>query len=169
MITAIQIDQREGNVMTGVRALADQAFSRAAGAPLIEANRVRLLKNATENYPAWLDAIRAAKHHIHFESYIIHEDDAGRKFAEAFLAKAREGVRVRLIYDWMGGFGKTSRSFWNHLRAGGVEVRCYNPPRLDAPLGWLSRDHRKTLTVDGRVGFISGLCIGKMWVGVPEK
>jgi cardiolipin synthase A/B len=128
-----------------------------------------LLKDASENYPAWLDAIGAAKHHIYFESYIIHEDDEGRRFADSFIAKAREGVRVRLIYDWMGGFGKTSRSFWNHLRAGGVEVRCYNPPRLDAPLGWLSRDHRKTLTVDGRVGFICGLCVGSMWVGVPEK
>ena len=90
-------------------------------------------------------------------------------FAEALAAKAREGVRVRLIYDWLGGFGKTSRRFWNHLRAAGVEVRCYNPPRLDSPFGWLSRDHRKTLTVDGKIGFVTGLCVGRMWVGVPEK
>ena len=78
-------------------------------------------------------------------------------------------MRVRLIYDWMGGFGKSSRRFWNHLRAGGVDVRCYNPPRLDSPFGWLSRDHRKMLAVDGRVGFITGLCVGRMWAGVPEK
>jgi cardiolipin synthase A/B len=155
--------------MTGVRALADQAFSRAAGAPLVEGNRVRLLKDAKENYPAWLDAIGAARRYIHFESYIIHEDEAGGMFADALIAKAQEGVRVRLVYDWMGGFGKTSRRFWNHLRAGGVEVRCYNPPRLDSPLGWLSRDHRKMLTVDGQVGFVTGLCVGRMWVGVPEK
>ena len=51
---------------------------------------------------------------------------------DALLAKARGVVRVRVIYDWMGGFGKTSRRFWNRLRAGGVEVRCYNPPRLEA-------------------------------------
>jgi cardiolipin synthase A/B len=164
-----KLDQRERNVMTGVRALADQAFSRAAGAPLIEGNTVRLLKNASENYPAWLDAIAAAKRYIHFESYIIHEDETGEMFADALIAKAREGVSVRLVYDWMGGFGKTSRRFWNRLRAGGVEVRCYNPPRLDSPLGWLSRDHRKTLTVDGQVGFVTGLCVGRMWVGVPEK
>jgi cardiolipin synthase len=85
------------------------------------------------------------------------------------IAKAREGVRVRLIYDWMGGFGKTSRRFWNHLRADGVEVRCYNPPRFDSQLGWLSRDHRKMLAVDGRTAFITGLCIGRMWVGDPQK
>ena len=113
-----------------VRVLADQAFSRAAGAPLIEGNSLRLLINATENYPAWLAATAAARHHIHFESYIIHEDSAGQQFADALIAKAEQGVRVRLIYDWMGALGKTSRRFWKQLRAGGVEVRCYNPPPL---------------------------------------
>ncbi len=151
------------------QAFADRAFSRAAGAPLVGGNSVRLLKNAWENYPAWLAAIAAAKRHIHFESYIIHEDNTGRAFADALIAKAREGVRVRLIYDWLGGFGRTSRRFWNRLRAGGVDVRCYNPPHLDSPLGWLSRDHRKMLAVDGQVGFVTGLCIGRMWEGIPEK
>ena len=155
--------------MMSVRDLANQAFSRAAGAPLISGNSVRLLIDAKENYPAWLDAIKAAERYIHFESYIIHEDEVGWKFADALTTKARDGVRVSLIYDWMGGFGKTSRSFWNHLRAGGVEVRCYNPPQLDSPFGWVSRDHRKTLTVDGRIGFVTGLCVGRQWVGVPEK
>ena len=169
MRAAIQHNSREDGTMTEVRALAGQAFSRAAGAPLVEGNHVRLLKDARENYPAWLDAIGAAKRHIHFESYTIHEDNKGREFADALIAKAREGVRVRLIYDWMGGFGKTSRRFWNRLRAGGVEVRCYNPPRLDSPLGWLSRDHRKMLAIDGQIGFITGLCVGRMWEGVPEK
>ena len=164
-----QSTQRDRLTRPSVRELADQAFSRAAGAPLIEGNRVVLLKDAQENYPAWLNAIHSAKHYIHFESYIIHEDDSGWMFADALTAKAREGVRVRLLYDWMGGLGKTSRSFWNHLRAAGVEVRCYNTPRFDSPLGWLSRDHRKTLTIDGQVGFVTGLCVGRMWVGVPEK
>ena len=66
-----------------VRAFADKAFSRAAGAPLVGGNRVRLLTDAGENYPAWLDAIGAAKRTIHFESYIIHEDAVGRRFADA--------------------------------------------------------------------------------------
>src|SRR6185312_7088085 len=101
----LSIARREQLPVQSVRALADQAFSRAAGAPLIEGNRVRLLKDARENYPAWLDAIRTAAHHIHFESYIIHEDETGREFADALIARAREGVRVRLIYDWMGGLG----------------------------------------------------------------
>ncbi|HEU4508421.1 MAG TPA: phospholipase D-like domain-containing protein [Pyrinomonadaceae bacterium] len=161
--------QRERNAIVPVRTLANQAFSRAAGAPLIAGNDVRLLKDAKENYPAWLDAIAAAERYIHFESYIIHEDDQGWLFAEALIRKAREGVKVRLIYDWLGGLGKASRSFWKTLRAGGVDVRCYNPPRFDSPLGWVSRDHRKTLTVDGRIGFVTGLCVGRMWVGDPKK
>lgn len=152
-----------------VRALADQQFSRAAGAPVIEGNLVRLLIDARENYPAWLAAIAAAQRHIHFESYIIHEDSAGHMFTDALIAKAQEGVRVRLIYDWLGGFGKASRAFWNRLRAGGVEVRCYNPPRFRSPFGWLSRDHRKMLAVDGEVGFVTGLCVGRMWVGEPKE
>lgn len=169
MSAADHISKREREALSPVRALANQAFSRAAGAPLIPGNRIRLLKDAGENYPAWLEAIRAAKRHILFESYIIHEDDAGRMFADALLARAAEGVRVRLIYDWLGNVGQASRAFWNRLRAGGVEVRCYNPARWDSPFGWLSRDHRKTLSVDGEVGFVSGLCVGQMWVGEPEK
>ena len=132
-------------------------------------NYVRLLKDAAENYPAWLDAISGAKQQIHFECYIIHEDEIGQQFADVLIAKAREGVHVRVIYDWLGGLGNASRTFWGRLREGGVDVRCYNPPRLDSPFGWLSRDHRKVLAIDGRIGFITGLCVGKMWVGYAEK
>ena len=155
--------------MPAVRQLANQAFSRASGAPLRDGNRVTLLKDAAQNYPRWLEAIRAARRTVHFEMYIVHEDDQGRMFADALLQKAREGVQVCLLYDWMGGFGKTSRGFWNRLRAGRVDVRCYNPPRFDQPLGWISRDHRKTIVVDSTVAFVTGLCVGHMWVGDPAR
>jgi cardiolipin synthase A/B len=151
------------------RQLADQAFSRASGAPLRHHNSLRVLKDATENYPAWLEAIRSARRTVHFEMYIIHEDAQGRLFADALIEKAGQGVQVRLLYDWMGGFGKTSRAFWNRLRAGGVDVRCYNPPRFDSPLGWLSRDHRKLIVVDRTVAFVTGLCVGQAWVGDPAR
>ena len=151
------------------RTLADQAFSRASGTPLVPGNRVRILKDAAENYPAWLEAIAAARRTVHFESYIIHEDEAGHRFAEALATKAREGVRVRLLYDWLGALGHASWRFWRRLRRAGVEVRCFNPPRLDSPFGWLSRDHRKMIAVDGRLGFVTGLCVGQRWVGDPAK
>jgi cardiolipin synthase A/B len=148
-----------------LRLLADQAFSRAAGAPLIEGNAVQLLRDARENYPAWLDAIRTAKRWIHFESYIIHEDDCGREFAAALIDAARRGVTVRVIYDWLGSVTTTTWIFWHRLRKAGIHVRNFNQPRIDSPFGWLSRDHRKMLAVDGRVGFVTGLCVGNMWWG----
>ena len=152
-----------------IRRLGDQVFSRTAGAPLVRGNAVRLLRDAAENYPAWLDAIRAARRSVHFENYIVHDDDVGQRFAAAFLEKAREGVPVRVVYDWFGSLGKASAGFWRRLREGGVDVRCYNPPRLDQPLGWIGRDHRKCLVVDGQVAFVTGLCVGRMWEGAPER
>jgi cardiolipin synthase len=134
----------------------------------VAGNSVRILKDAGENYPAWFDAIRSARRKIYFESYIIHEDEQGSMLADALAAKVREGVRVRLVYDWMGGLWASSRKFWKRMRDAGIEVRCFNPPRLDSPFGWLSRDHRKMIAVDGEVGFITGLCVGQMWVGYPE-
>jgi cardiolipin synthase A/B len=154
---------------TRTRLLAERAIVRTAGAPLIPGNSVRLLKDACENYPAWLAAIHAAEHTIHFESYILHQDKQGYAFADALIAKARAGVKVRLIYDWVGALNATANSFWRELRAAGIQVRCFNPPQFDSPFGWLSRDHRKMITVDGRVGFVTGLCVGQMWVGDAQR
>jgi len=82
-----------------MRRLGDQLFSRTAGAPLVRGNAVRLLRDAAENYPAWLAAIREARRSVHFENYILHDDDVGQRFASAFVEKAREGVpgRLRLV------------------------------------------------------------------------
>jgi cardiolipin synthase len=151
------------------RILAAQAFSRAGGAPLVHGNSIRLLKDARENYPAWLEAIRSAEKNVHFENYIIRDDNIGQQFADALIAKAKEGPRVRVLYDWMGAVTETSGSFWRRLSDGGVEVRCFNPPRFNSPLGWVSRLHRKSLSVDNRVAFVSGLCVGQMWEGYPER
>jgi cardiolipin synthase A/B len=154
--------------LSPMRPLAEQAFSRTAGAPLVPGNCIRLLKDARENYPAWLEAMRSATQTIHFESYIIYDDDVGREFADVLIAKAREGVRVRLLYDWLGSV-RTSSRFWRRLTEAGVEVRCFNPPSIDSPLGWLSRNHRKSISVDHRVAFVSGLCVGRMWIGDSKR
>jgi cardiolipin synthase len=148
-----------------LRLVADQAFSRAAGAPLVDGNTVQLLRDAKQNYPAWLDAINRAERWIHFESYIVHEDDCGREFAAALTAAARRGVRVRVVYDWLGALTTTTWMFWQRLRNAGIEVRAFNQPRIDSPLGWMTRDHRKMIGVDGTVGFVTGLCVGNMWCG----
>lgn len=155
--------------VAAVRVLAAQALSRAAGAPLVHGNSIRILKDAGENYPAWLEAIHSARQSIYFENYIMREDRIGHQFADALIAKASRGIRVRLLYDWLGGLTETSGSFWQRLREGGVEVRCFNPLRFDSPLAWLSRLHRKSLCVDDQVAFVSGLCVGQMWVGYSDR
>jgi cardiolipin synthase len=149
--------------------LLDRAFTRAAGAPLVAGNAVRLLKDAAENYPVWLEAIRQAQHKIYFENYFIVEDRTGAQFAEALIARARGGVRVRLIYDWVGALRKASGKFWRQLTDAGVEVRCFNRLRFASPLDVLHRDHRKMLAVDSRIGFVTGLCVGDMWAGDTAK
>ena len=150
------------------RLVADQIFSRVSGANKVGGNALRILRDAAENYPAWLAAIAAATHHIHFENYIIRDDTVGREFADALSAKARSGIPVRVLYDWMGCL-TTNPFLWRRLRQAGVEVRCFNRPRLDSPFDWLSRNHRKTLTVDHDIAYVSGLCIADVWRGDPAR
>lgn len=145
----------------------DRAFGRAAGSAPTTDNAVRLLLDSGENYPTWLAAIRAAQHYVLFESYIIADDATGRAFAEALAERARAGVRVCVVYDWLGSLG--SGDLWQLLRAAGAEVVAFNPPSFDSPLAWLTRDHRKAIVVDGHVGFVGGLGISAEWEGNAAK
>jgi cardiolipin synthase len=154
-------------VRRSMQAMADQALSRTSGAPLIAGNAVRILKDADGNFPAWLAAIQNAKRLVYLENYIFEEDEVGLEFARALSERARAGVRVRVIRDWMGSRSGASRAFWRRMQAAGVELRCFNPPRLDSPFGWLSRDHRKMIAVDSEVAFVTGLCISRRWKGDP--
>jgi phosphatidylserine/phosphatidylglycerophosphate/cardiolipin synthase-like enzyme len=143
----------------------ESLFFRSAGAPLVGGNAVRLLVDGAQNYPRWLDAIEAARDTIHLEMYIVHNDQMGRRFRDALVARAKAGVAVRVLYDWFGALRPTSFRFWKPLSDAGGEVRIVNPPRPHTLLNLGSRDHRKLLTVDGRVAYVSGLCIGDDWVG----
>jgi cardiolipin synthase len=141
----------------------DRAFLRTTGAQLVEGNSVEILRDARENYPAWLAAIEQARDKIYFESYIIADDRIGKTFADALAERARAGVRVRVVHDWLGTRG--ADALWKELAAAGAEVHVFNPFDWTSPLGWLSRDHRKTIAIDGRVGFVSGLCVSSKWEG----
>lgn len=152
-----------------LRRLAEQVFTRAAGAPLVAGNAVRILRDARENYPAWLTAIAGARRSVLFENYIMANDATGREFVAALVERAQAGVAVRLIYDWMGALGVGTRSLLQPLVDAGGVVRCFNTPHIDSPFGWLTRDHRKMLTVDGTVGYVSGLCVSSKWRGDPGR
>jgi cardiolipin synthase A/B len=164
---ATQATRATGIGPAGLADLAERAFARAAGSPSTEGNAVRLLCDARENFPAWLDALAAARRYILFESYIVENDRIGRDFAALLAEKARAGVRVHVIVDWLGCW--RALSLWRSVRDAGADVRVFNPPRISSPLGWLSRDHRKTIVVDGEVGFVSGLCVSERWLGNPKR
>ena len=151
------------------RHFAEQALSRAAGAPLLPGNRIELLIDAAAHFEAWLGAIRGAKHRVLLENYIIRDDDVGRAFRDALTERAKDGVAVAVVCDWIGCLGQSRASFWAPLRAAGGQVRVFNPPQLGQPFGWISRDHRKLLVVDGEIGFLSGVCISQKWLGDAAK
>jgi cardiolipin synthase len=164
-----QLANREGILLPGLDdPRLERAFARIADSDLRYGNAVALLRDSRENYPAWLDAIRSAKRVVHFENFIIADDDTGHLFAEAFMERARAGVCVRVLYDWLGSTFRALPPYWNRLREAGVDVRVFNPPRLADPF-FIRRDHRKVITVDGRVAFVSGLCISDNWVGKGDS
>jgi cardiolipin synthase len=149
--------------------LASSSFCRVADARQFAGNAIRLLCDGPQNYAAWLSAIAEAERTVHLENYLVQEDATGQAFADALIKAARRGVKCRVLYDWLGCRSKTSRRFWRTLREGGVEVRCYNPPQADNLLRWVSRNHRKVLTIDSQTGYTGGLCIGQNWAGHPAQ
>ncbi|WP_386065273.1 phosphatidylserine/phosphatidylglycerophosphate/cardiolipin synthase family protein [Tahibacter sp. UC22_41] len=151
------------------RRMAEQAFSRAAGAPLVGGNAVELLIDAAIHFETWEREIAAAQRAVFFENYIIRDDAIGRRLRDVFVERAAAGVRVCILRDWLGCLGLDGRRFWQPLLDAGGEVRSYNPPRFSSPLGWISRDHRKLLVVDNAFACISGVCLSQKWLGDPAK
>jgi cardiolipin synthase A/B len=148
--------------------MAEQAFSRAAGAPLIGGNAVDLLIDAQCHFDAWEAAIAAARTSVFLENYIIRNDAVGRRLRDRLAECAGRGVRVCVIRDWLGCLGLDGGGFWQPLMAAGGEVRSYNPLRFSSLLGWISRDHRKLLVVDNADAWISGVCLSEKWLGDPQ-
>ena len=137
-----------------------------AGAPLTLGNKAVLLEDGDGAYPAMLAAIRSAKRHIHVQVYIFEEDQTGQEFADALLARAKAGVKVRVIYDSFGS-KKTSKEFFEALRKGGVEVLEYHPVDPASMLlkgnNFNQRNHRKLFVVDGRIAFLGGINISEVY------
>ncbi|MGW8265640.1 MAG: phospholipase D-like domain-containing protein [Longimicrobiales bacterium] len=140
------------------------ALKRATGASRVDGNAIRLQFDGPDTFDAWIEAIDLARQYIHFENYILRDDRVGRVFRDALVRKARDGVQVRVLYDWVGSWA-TRRRYWRPFREAGVEVRAFNPPSYRDPFGVLQRDHRKMVCVDGAVAFVGGFCVGEEWAG----
>jgi cardiolipin synthase len=138
--------------------------ARAVGDVGLPGNRVKLQFEGPSTFERWIEAIGDARRFVHFENYILRDDRVGRSFRDALVAKAREGIPVRLLYDWIGCWA-TPRRYWGPFREAGVQVRAFNAPRLRDPWGVLQRDHRKLVCVDGEVAFVGGFCVGIEWAG----
>jgi cardiolipin synthase len=136
----------------------------ASGSPFLDGNSVALLNNGDAFYPAMLEAIDKAERSITIEAYIYWAGDIGLKFAHALAAAAQRGVRVKLLLDAVG-----SQSVGNEileiLEKGGCHLAWYNPIRWHRLRRINNRTHRKSLIVDGRVGFTGGAGIADQWTG----
>jgi cardiolipin synthase A/B len=135
------------------------AVRSASTAPLTAGNDVHPLVDGPQTFAAIEEAVRAATHHVHVETFIYDDDALGREFAELLAAKRGEGVEVRVLYDSIGSM-ETDPKFFDTLRQDGIEVREFRPMNpAETPLIWKiqNRDHRKILVVDGGVAFTGGI------------
>jgi len=149
-------------------ATSDPQFERAMGVllgpPIVGTNRFDVLVNGDEIFPSMLAAIRSARSTISFESYIYWSGAVGKAFADALAERARAGVRVHLLLDWIGS-NKIDPQQLALMERAGVEVRRFHEPRWYHLARMNNRTHRKLLIVDGRIGFTGGVGIADEWSG----
>ncbi|HWQ36650.1 MAG TPA: cardiolipin synthase [Blastocatellia bacterium] len=140
------------------------SISGATDTPFLPGNRIDILNNGDQFYPAMLTAISQAQQSITIEAYIYWAGEIGRRFAEALAAKARAGLPVRILLDAVGS-ATISDEILSTLRAGGCQVAWYHPIRWYTLKRTNNRTHRKSLIVDGRIGFTGGAGIADQWLG----
>ena len=149
----------------------DPQFHRELGAMLgpatVPGNRIENLENGEQIFPAMLEAVRSAQRTINFETYIYWSGRVGKQFADVLSERARAGVKVNVLVDWVGS-QKMDDALAEQMQAAGVEIQSYNP-RHWYNLGRMNnRTHRKLLVVDGRIGFTGGVGIADQWAGSAQ-
>ncbi|MBC7785575.1 MAG: cardiolipin synthase B [Burkholderiales bacterium] len=134
---------------------------------LVSGNRVAALLNGDEIFPAMLEAIRSAKQTITFETFIYWSGEIGSEFAAALTERARAGVKVHVLLDWLGS-NKMDASVLEAMERDGIEVQRYHPLRWYQMSQLNNRTHRKLLVVDGQVAFTGGVGIADQWTGSAQ-
>jgi cardiolipin synthase len=144
------------------------AFTLASGNEPVGGNAVRLLENGDGTFPEMLGAIASAQSSIHLEAYIFRDGAIGRRMVEALAERARAGVTVRLLLDAVGStsFGSENEQL---LQQAGATVVFFRPIAVATLLKAHLRTHRKVLIIDGRVGFVGGICIDDAWLGDADR
>ena len=148
--------------------LDDPRFAHELGALLGPAftagNKVVDLQNGDRIFPSMLAAIRSAKASINFETYIYWSGDIGKQFADAFSERAKAGVKVHVLLDWVGS-SKVDDDFLRTMAESGVKIEKFHPPHWSNLGRMNNRTHRKLLVVDGRVAYTGGVGIAPQWTG----
>jgi cardiolipin synthase len=151
--------------------ISDPQFRRSLGVllgpPLTEDNKVDVLLNGDQIFPAMLEAIRGAKQSITFETYIYWSESIGREFTNALMERARAGVKVHVMLDFIGSLKMDDKSL-AELRSAGVQVQRYHKPVWWKLTRLNNRTHRKVLIVDGKIGFTGGVGIADKWRGAAQ-
>ncbi|MGF9911751.1 cardiolipin synthase [Paenibacillus ehimensis] len=134
-------------------------------APITVRNETIVYPDGAHAFEAMLEAMSAAKDHIHIEFYIVRDDHIGTRFQQLMIRKAKEGVKVRLLYDGIGSH-QLDEKYLKQLHDAGIETGCFSPPWsafIDKRLNY--RNHRKILVIDGKICFFGGLNIGDEYLG----
>lgn len=167
---------RSKNILAGIKATANDdnllnqhlAIEEAiVGSPLIVGNQVTLIQDGTDTYRDMLSAIALAKDHINLETYIFDDDEIGKQFSQALIAKQLQGVQVNVIRDSVGT-SSTPNVFFEELQQAGINVLEFNPINpLVAGKDWSlnQRDHRKLLIIDGDIAYMGGINISSVHSG----
>ncbi|MGM0902476.1 MAG: cardiolipin synthase [Bacillota bacterium] len=135
-------------------------------APLTRDNSVEIFTDGRVKFERLLKDIQTAKHHIHIQYYIIKKDNLGKRIRDTLIEKAKEGVKVRVLYDELGSRG-LSRRFFEDLRKAGGEVEIFFPSKFRLVNFRLNyRNHRKIVIVDGQTSYIGGFNIGDEYLGL---
>jgi cardiolipin synthase len=145
-----------------------RSMSLLLGPPVTSGNRYRVLVNGDEIFPAMLEGIQSATKTITFETFIYWSGEIGAKFAAALSEKARSGVKVHVLLDWMG-CKKMDHRYLDELRSAGAEVIQYHRPHWTGLGRMNNRTHRKLLIIDGHTGFTGGVGIAEEWTGSAQS
>lgn len=138
------------------------------GPPVISGNRFEMLLNGDHIFPSMLEGIRSARRTITFETFIYWSGEIGEQIAQALADKAREGIAVHVLLDWVGS-SKMDKRYLDLLRDAGAEVIQYHKPHWTGLGRMNDRTHRKLLVIDGHVGFTGGVGIAPEWTGHAQN
>ena len=142
----------------------ERALGSLLGPGIVGGNAVTELLNGDQIFPPMLAAIQGAKKSITFETYIYWSGDIGKQFADALSERARAGVRVHVLLDWVGS-ANMDESYLTEMKEAGVQIEKFHKPHWYNLARLNNRTHRKLLVVDGQAGFTGGVGIAPHWMG----